>query len=695
MQNYRRGTWCSLAVAFAFIATTLVISADALAIRDEDNQGRWNKPCENGPDAVVPGFLVNMGPTGARGILKSRSYIVKYIFPSSPASRVLKIGDEVYGANGKKFSAHTFSGRQHGIEGPIQDLGLAIEDSEGGDGVLKLMVRRGGSDMTVDVQLERLGRFSDTFPVNCKKTDILKARAYKYLMAHPGGVSSQGRCVETLALLSADDPKVFAAGKRMAQSWNRPYNESTWSWHLGFQGITLGEYYLLTKDRKALGTLQSTLKLLRYSQWKGPNIQRWKVKDMKGKVDQETLDRHQALYDGGFGHCPYPEVVRRGGGGYGPMQWPTCLALMAWQLGKQCGLQWEHPGIEKGFQFLEYGTTVAGRVAYGGEFTLNNGPVDSKRWKANTSHGFSAKSGLGYIVYRLSPNRSDSAKMMRLHLSNINAAYPDMPDGHADALMGLVWGLAGVYASDDAALKKKITNYYKAWINMARCHGSDSYVILPGRDYADEAYYRGNIRNHTTAAIAFIYSYSTPKLQIQGVSALIPGVNHVALTGDKAAAYKAIVRKKYRTAFWTLKNIRSEDAEVTAMLEYIDCQWQQQVDALKKHEDSGEILALKEEVIRLIKQFRGVKTFDAKIETYEQRLAQDPWRKQALAGKAYLSYLGVLQKYKSPTALKKLDKFAKDNADNLYGKWAATVVEQFNENGTISVSSRGKPSRAM
>ena len=84
--------------------------------------------------------------------------------------------------------------------------------------------------------------------------------------------------------------------------------------------------------------------------------------------------------------------------------------------------------------------------------------------------------------------------------------------------MGFTWGLAGVYASDDEKLKKKISNYYKAWFNMARCHGSDSYVVLPNRDYADGSYYRRNIRNHTTAAMAFIYSFANPKLRVHGSS---------------------------------------------------------------------------------------------------------------------------------------------------------------------------------
>jgi hypothetical protein len=496
--------------------------SDLHAIKDETNQGRWEKPCKGGPDAVVPGFLVNMGPTGARGILKTGSLVVKFVFPKSPADGVLKLDDEVTGANGKPFAEHTFSGKSDtGIRGPIQDMGLAIEDSEGRDGVLKLTVKREGKITQVKIQLEKLGRFADTFPANCRKTDVLKARAYKYLMDNPGGVSSQGRCVTVLSMLSSHNSKVFAEGKRRAKDWNKVPGKETWSWHLGFQAITLAEYYLLTKDRSVLGTLESVLDQLRDAQWKGPNIRRWEAKD---GVDQATIDRHQALYEGGFGHCPYPEVVRRagggyGGGGYGPMQRPTYLAILGWQLGKQCGIDVKHPGLEQAFQFVEYGTRTSGNTAYGGEFTLNNGPVDHVRWKKSTRHGNSHKSGMAYLLYRLSPDRPESKARMQSHLQNVDTAYMDMPDGHACPMMGLVWGWAGVYASDDAALKRKITDYFKAWINMARCHGSDSYVILPGRNYADGSYYQGNIRNHTTGSVAFLCSFSTPRLQLQGGSA--------------------------------------------------------------------------------------------------------------------------------------------------------------------------------
>lgn len=500
-------------VASVALALSLGSGGSALAVKDPDNQGRWEQPCKEGPDAVVPGFLVNMGPTGARGILKERSYVVKFVFPKSPATGVLEIDDEVLGANGKRFSEHTFGGAKFGIEGPMQDLGLAIEDSEGKDGVLTLMVERGGQKLDVDVQLEALGRFADTFPVDCAKTKILKERAYEYMMDHPGGMSSQGRCVATLALLSSDEGKVFRAGKEMARDWNKPYDSTTWTWHLGFQGIALSEYYLLTGDRAVLKTLETTMGLLDKAQWKG-EIRHWNTDQVK--TDEATLNKHQELYEGGFGHAPYSEIVQRGGGGYGPMQWTTCLALMTWQLSKQCGIEVDQEAVDRSFRFLDRGTTEGGSIAYGGEFTLNNGPVDWKKWKARQGHGGSHKSGLGYLVHSISPERSESSRMMKTHLENIGASYPDMANGHACALMGLTWGWAGTFASDDAKLKKKVADYYKAWLNLARCHGSDSYVMLPSRDYADLSYYRGNIRNHTTAAVSFLYSYSTPKLRMQG-----------------------------------------------------------------------------------------------------------------------------------------------------------------------------------
>jgi hypothetical protein len=270
----------------------------------------------------------------------------------------------------------------------------------------------------------------------------------------------------------------------MALDWNQPYNAGTWSWHLGFQGIALSEYHLRTGDRSVLKTLESTMKLLVDAQWKG-DIRHWKSEQIKG-IDQALLDRHQALYAGGFGHAPYTEILSRGGGGYGPMQWPTCLALMTWQLGKQCGIEADEEAVERSFQFLDYGTTAAGSIAYGGEFTLNNGPVDSENWKANTRNGGSHKSGLGHLVFLLSPERKESAKMIKLHLSNIDAAYKDMPNGHACAMMGLTWGWAGTYARTRAlqccfpvtTCSQCLWSYYAAYCAYYACDYTPIIILI-------------------------------------------------------------------------------------------------------------------------------------------------------------------------------------------------------------------------
>lgn len=140
-------------------------------------------------------------------------------------------------------------------------------------------------------------------------------------------------------------------------------------------------------------------------------------------------------------------------------------------------------------------------------------------------------------------------------------------------------------------------------------------------------------------------------------------------------------------------NITAEEdlRAIAAMLKYIDTRWQKRTAALAQFEAEGDILALREEVTKLLAVFRGVKGFDEKIAPYRKRLAKDPWREEIRKGKAYRSYLRVLQRFKSPSAAKKLGQFAVDNADSVYGKWAAAVVKDFNSGGEIRVSPRGKP----
>jgi len=59
---------------------------------------------------------------------------------------------------------------------------------------------------------------------------------------------------------------------------------------------------------------------------------------------------------------------------------------------------------------------------------------------------------------------------------------------------------------------------------MMRCHDG-SFVLQPGRDYADKGYYLAS-RYHPTATMAIVLGLEHPKLRIEGV-------------GDNAAAKDA------------------------------------------------------------------------------------------------------------------------------------------------------------
>ncbi|HYG74320.1 MAG TPA: DUF6288 domain-containing protein, partial [Planctomycetota bacterium] len=487
----RKTTWMPVAAGVLFLITAS--QTVVLAIKDKDNQNRWTTPVGIGPDKEVPGFLLNLGPTGARGILTEKTFVVRYVFPGSPADGKLRLNDVIAGAFGKPFSAHTFGGGQHGYEGPIMDMGQAVEAAESKDGKLVLNVQRGSETLSVTVDLEPLGAFSPTFPVKCKKSEILRERALKYLAEHQESWQqpSHAKAAIALALLSSGNSQYEAVGKKIVMGWNKNPDSNTWTWHVSYQLITLCEYYLLSGDQAVLPTIRSAAAMLRQDQYKG-QIVVWKAKETEDPV---KIDAAQQLYDGGFGHKPY--VAGVGNNGYGPMQFTTILALMGWQLAERCGVSVDKDGVKSALEFIHRGTNEAGYVAYGGEFTLNNGLVDPVRWRKSTSGmNYVGRAGASLIAHRLSGEYPDSAEYATKNERYIKRAYKSLPDGHADSMLGFSWGLLGAAVCDDEAARRTMFDYHKAWFNMMRCHDG-SFVVLPGRDYADGGYYISS-RYHPT-----------------------------------------------------------------------------------------------------------------------------------------------------------------------------------------------------
>ncbi len=478
-----------LTSALLTLALSVAITGTALAISAPDNLGQWAKPTEIGPDKECPGFLVNLGPTGARAILKETSFVVKFVFPKSPADGRLRIDDEITGVNGTPFSKHTF-GKFYGMEpgtgyeGPIMDMGKAIEDSEGKDGTLTLSLIRDGKPAQVEIKLDPIGRFSDTFPKHCQKSEKLAARAMDYLLEHP-----KERCgiVHEKALLGL---AMLAQGKTkeaetLAMAWNKAPGEKEWTWYPSYQAIFLAEYFLQTGDKRVLPTIEENCKRLYLSQVIDPEL--YKDAIHGGQPQAKNFLK------GGNGHGARIEA-------YGTMSITTLMAMLSWELAEDCGVKIQDFNRDLAYDCIHTHTAESGYMGY--RFATG----------AYTPVG---RQGLNIIVHKLAGRPGTDDYISRV-TNGMVASKTRLNDGHGDNALAWGWALLGIQLSGNDAATREVFDYNKAFINMARTHDG-AFVIQPGRDLAEKAYYMSP-RIHPTAAMVLALGTDKPKLRIQGVN---------------------------------------------------------------------------------------------------------------------------------------------------------------------------------
>ena len=470
------------------LAVSVAITGTVPAISDPDNLGQWNKPTNTGPDKECPGFLVNLGPTGARAIIKESSFVVKYVFPKSPADGQLRIDDEITGVNGQPFHKHTF-GKCYsmepgaGYEGPIMDMGTAIEDSEGKDGTLTLDLIRDGKPATLNIKLEPIGRFSDTFPKHCKKSEQLAARAMDYLLEHPedrtGEVHEKG--LLGLALLARGK---MQEAQTLAMAWNNTPDEKSWTWYPSYQAIFLAEYFLQTKDQRVLPTIGENCKRLYLSQVIDPEL----YKDAMHSGQPQAKN----FLKGGNGHDA--RIA-----GYGTMTITTLMALLSWELAEDCGIKIENFNRDLAYDCIHTNTHETGYMGY--------------RF-ATGAYSPVGLQGLSIIVHRVADRPGSDDYVSRV-TRGLESSKTRLNDGHGDNSLAWGWALLGIQLSGNAAATRGFLDYNKAFINMARTHDG-AFVIQPGRNLHEMAYYLSP-RIHPTAAMVLALGTDKPRLRIQGI----------------------------------------------------------------------------------------------------------------------------------------------------------------------------------
>lgn len=558
---------------------------------NEKGDWPWNLKLHGWHDREVAedlgtGWFLNVGPTGLRARITHEhpEYLtIKYVFKKSPAHGLIQINDIVVGANGKHLTVpHTFgrgSRGRGGWEGPMLDMSKLIEDSQGKDGKLELIVWPGGDkskEKTVILQIEPIGRFSPTWPYDCPRSDKLMLNLCDFLADEYKRAGKFESRVHThsaalLALMASGEKKHESLVKQIMSGYGGKRYEATDgngfpTWNYGHDGIVMGEYYLLTKDRSLLPAIESLTACL---------------------VDGQTPE------SGGYSHKPFPAIQRRiaegGPKGYGAMALPGGLAMVAMSLFKEAGLDHAAPAYERAHQAFLRSVSPNGAIDYGFNgldhavieltgpegkkngspqgigFICPNGLKDIGDYKINwptktdpryrptdwitqdseTKRVFDmggalrlvvrttpvpeprkpydhngkscdhyARSGTGALAHSIGNGGNESWNHLADFMAAGCAKSPNsLLDGHASTHMHVLWGSLGAAMAN----KKDFQEYMegiKWWFIMAQAHDG-GFAVMPGRDYASTDHVYAT-RNFPTACAALILSLKEKRLQITG-----------------------------------------------------------------------------------------------------------------------------------------------------------------------------------
>ena len=186
--------------------------------------------------------LTEFGPVGmSLDLLKPNFTIrIKAIEPGSPAEKTgkLKPGMIIHTINGEKLAD---------IDPRIQ-LGNMITKAEAADGKMTMVVSDDleGATRKVVVQLQALGAYSDTWPLNCPKSDKIVTQFADYLTQE--GANKGFAEIGMLFLLSTGDDKYLPTVRDWAHEASKK-EAGGYGWNIGYGRIALAEYYLRTGTR--------------------------------------------------------------------------------------------------------------------------------------------------------------------------------------------------------------------------------------------------------------------------------------------------------------------------------------------------------------------------------------------------------------------------------------------------------------
>lgn len=209
------------------------------------------------------------GPVGLGIELHQPAFVMKIgnVEDNSPAAATgaLREGQIIETINGEPL---------RDIDPRIQ-LGNIITEAEATDGKIELVVRdnEDADTETVVVEIPVLGSYSETWPLDCEKSDRI-VREFADWVATQGPQFSTDGGLRMLFLLSTGEEKDLDVMREWIAELAERHGDSEMiaqhvNWHLGYSAIPVAEYYIRTGDETAIPLIEGLVRAAEYNYMPG------------------------------------------------------------------------------------------------------------------------------------------------------------------------------------------------------------------------------------------------------------------------------------------------------------------------------------------------------------------------------------------------------------------------------------------
>ncbi len=213
--------------------------------------------------------IARFGPVGLGIELHQPAFVMKIgnVEEGSPAYKTgqLKEGQIIETINGERL---------RDIDPRIQ-LGNIITQAEATDGKIELVVRDDANAPTQNVRLEIpvLGTYSDTWPLNCPKSDRIVRNLADWAAEQEPRIQVMGG-LRMLFLLSTGEEQDLAVVRKWIaelaeQHAGAEMISSSVNWHLGYSAVPIAEYYIRTGDETAIPLIEGLVRAAEHNYMPG------------------------------------------------------------------------------------------------------------------------------------------------------------------------------------------------------------------------------------------------------------------------------------------------------------------------------------------------------------------------------------------------------------------------------------------